>query len=225
MTTAREQILQAVRDASGRGEHTADSVDQILRESEMLLDGIDICRPALRLIDVVDSFMARVSGPKVGASIDRIASLSQLPTAVARYLAANAKLAAITLQPTSPLLGLNWVAAGVTPVRDRDDGVVVGLARWGIAETGSIVVHSAPDMPILHNFLCSTHIVAVPTQRILRHLEDYAEAARIAGDPAPRNACLITGASGTTDIEGSLVKGAHGPRELCVILVDGVVQV
>lgn len=225
MTTAREQILRAIRYASGRREHTVDKVANIVRESEMLLDGIDGCRPALPSIDVVDIFMARVSGPKVGASIDRIASLSQLPAAVARYLAANAKPAAVTLQPTSPLLGLDWAAAGVSPVRDLDDGVVVGLARWGIAETGSIVVHSAPDMPILHNFLCTTHIVAMPVQSILRHLEDYAEAARIAGDPAPRNACLITGASGTTDIEGSLVKGAHGPRELCVILVDGDVQV
>jgi L-lactate dehydrogenase complex protein LldG len=31
---------------------------------------------------------------------------------------------------------------------------------------------------------------------------------------------LITGASGTTDIEGSLVKGAHGPRDLHIVLVD-----
>lgn len=225
MTTAREQILQAVRDASDGREHTVENADDVVRESKMLLDGIDGCRPALPSINVEDSFMARVSGAKVGASIDRIASLSHLPAAVARYLAANAMPAAVTLQPTSLLLGLDWAAAGVSPVRDLDDGVVVGMARWGIAETGSIVVHSASDMPILHNFLCATHIVAVPVQSILRHLEDYAEAARIAGEPAPRNVCLITGASGTTDIEGSLVKGAHGPRELCVILVDSVVQV
>lgn len=223
MTKAREQILQAVRDASGRRERTVDDVDNIVRESEMLLDGIDGCRPALPSIDVVESFMARVSGPKVGASIERIASLSRLPAAVARYLAANAKPAEIALQPSHVLLGLDWEAARVSPTHSLDEGIAVGLARWGIAETGSIVVHSAPDMPILHNFLCTTHIIAVAVQSILRHLEDYAEAARIAEDPAPRNACLITGASGTTDIEGRLVKGAHGPRELHIVIVDNVI--
>jgi L-lactate dehydrogenase complex protein LldG len=40
-----------------------------------------------------------------------------------------------------------------------------------------------------------------------------------AGVP-PRNLNLITGASGTTDIEGSYVRGAHGPRFLHVILVN-----
>lgn len=36
---------------------------------------------------------------------------------------------------------------------------------------------------------------------------------------APRNAHLIAGASGTTDIEDSYVRGAHGPRCLHVVLV------
>jgi len=34
------------------------------------------------------------------------------------------------------------------------------------------------------------------------------------------NLNLITGASGTTDIEGSLVLGAHGPRYLHVVIVE-----
>jgi L-lactate dehydrogenase complex protein LldG len=75
------------------------------------------------------------------------------------------------------------------------------------------------ETPVLHNFLCDTHIVAVHANCIVPHLEDYA-AARIFGDPAPRNVCLITGASGTTDIEGILVKGAHDPRELHIVVVD-----
>ena len=48
--------------------------------------------------------------------------------------------------------------------------------------------------------------------------EDYA--ALVAGQPMPRNVNLITGASGTTDIEGSLVLGAHGPRYLHVLVVQ-----
>ena len=36
----------------------------------------------------------------------------------------------------------------------------------------------------------------------------------------PRNVNIITGASGTTDIEGSYVRGAHGPGFLHVVLVE-----
>ena len=47
----------------------------------------------------------------------------------------------------------------------------------------------------------------------------YNYAAAAAGQPMPRNVNLITGASGTTDIEGSLVLGAHGPRYMHVVVV------
>lgn len=221
MKTAREQILQAVRDAS-RGRDGGG--DDVALEARKLLIGIDSCRPAPHGSDVVESFISRASGSKVGASVDRIASLSELPGAVARHLAKKAAIAAVVLQPAPPLLDLDWSKAGISLGANVDDGIVVGLARWGIAETGSVVFHSSPETPILFNFLCATHIVAVSASRILRDLEDYAVAARIAGDPAPRNACLITGASGTTDIEGSLVKGAHGPRELHVVVVDGALS-
>ena len=61
--------------------------------------------------------------------------------------------------------------------------------------------------------------MAVRAGSIVAHLEDYAALAARAGLP-PRNVNLITGASGTTDIEGSYVRGAHGPGFLHVVLVE-----
>src|SRR6476619_606850 len=72
-----------------------------------------------------------------------------------------------------------------------DDGSVVGFARWGIAENASLVMHSASDAPVLLNFLPAVHIVAVHASSIVAHLEDYAAAARRAGDPAPRELHII----------------------------------
>ena len=60
----------------------------------------------------------------------------------------------------------------------------MGLARWGIAESGSLVIHSGPDTPILLAFLPLHHIVVLPTRQILAHLEDYAAVA--SEEPARR---------------------------------------
>ena len=72
------------------------------------------------------------------------------------------------------------------------------------------------DTAVLANFLPLHHIVLLRKADLLAYLEDYATL--VAGQPMPRNVNLITGASGTTDIEGSLVLGAHGPRYMHVVV-------
>jgi len=217
MSNARKEILKAVAGALPRNRPDAAA---IAAEASLLIGNLEEVRPALMQAGVTDSFLQRVAGSKVGATADRIASIAVLPQAVARYLAAKNLPARIALQPTSELLALDWEAAGLSREHTIDDSVAVGIAPWGIAENGSLVIHSAADMPILFNFLPEMHIVAVRASSIVPHLEDYAEAARRRGDPAPRNACLITGASGTTDIEGNLVLGAHGPRALHIVVIE-----
>jgi L-lactate dehydrogenase complex protein LldG len=98
-----------------------------------------------------------------------------------------------------------------------DEAVGVGLAEHGIAEGGTLVFRSGPDAPVLYDFLPLHHVVALRADTILAHLEDYAALAD--REPPPRNLNLITGASGTTDIEGRYVRGAHGPGYLHVVIV------
>lgn len=217
--TARDEILTAAARALQSVDRSARA---IASEARALLDAPDGMRPALPMAGTVESFVQRIAGPKVGATVDHVARLEDLPVAVARYLTARNLEPRITLQPTAALTALDWAGTGIRLGNAPDEGIVVGLALWGIAETGSLVFHSAADMPILDNFLGSIHIVAVPASVIVPYLEDYAVNARLAGDPAPRNACLITGPSGTTDIEGSLVKGAHGPMELHVVVIESL---
>ncbi len=219
MKMAREAVLEAVVKALGDTQRDEAS---IVSEARALIEVPDTARPKLPSASVVESFLERVAGPKVGATVDRIPKLAALPEAVARFLSEKGLEARIALQPTLALSTLDWSAACIGLNNALDEGVAVGLARWGIAETGSLVFHSAADMPILFNFLPAVHIVAIYASAIVPHMEDYAVAARVAGDPAPRNVCLITGASGTTDIEGSLVKGAHGPRDLHIVVIDDV---
>ncbi len=217
MSGARKAILKAVAKALSRDRPDAKAIDA---EARQLIANLKAVRPPLAAAGLTESFIHRVSASKAGATAGRISSIGELPAAVAAYLAAANLPPRVALQPSPALTALDWGPAGLTCDGDVDDGVVVGLARWGIAEYGSLVFHSAADVPILHNFLPAVHIVAVHASSIVPYLEDYAEAARSSGDPAPRNACLITGASGTTDIEGNLVLGAHGPRALHIVAID-----
>ena len=217
MNGARETILNAVARALPAGRP---SPAKIAAEARALLSAPEAIRPSLVSLGVVESFIQRVAGSKVGATVDRVPSIGCVPEAVARHLVARKLGTRVALQPAAALTALDWASSGLSPDGAVDGGVGVALARWGIAETGSLAVHSAADMPILLNFLPAAHVIAVRASTIVPHLEDYAGAARQAGDPSPRNACLITGASGTTDIEGNLVLGAHGPRELHIIVVD-----
>ena len=214
MSGARETILAAVR--AGLGGQAADPAT-IAAEAAALLADPDQIRPALADSDLVTAFAACTATLSVGTSVERVAGFADLPGAVRRYLDRQRLPARIALQPTPRLLALDWTGIAVHAHAAADEPVGVGLARWGIAESGSLVFHSGPDNPVLLTFLPLHHIVAVQADTILPHLEDYAALAA----PAPRNANMITGASGTTDIEGSYVSGAHGPGFLHIVVVDG----
>ena len=191
--TARDDILGRVRAALGRR-----SIDpaSVASAAATLLADLPSTRPRLLASSLAEAFIARVTSPKVAATAERIESTAALPEAVARYLREREVRASVA----------------------SDEVAAIGMARWGIAETGSLVFHSGADTAVLANFLPLHHIVLLRKADLLAYLEDYATL--VAGQPMPRNVNLITGASGTTDIEGSLVLGAHGPRYMHVVLVD-----
>ena len=214
--TTRDTILAAVR--AGLGGQTVDA-DRVRREAASLLEGSEAARPAYAATGpVVDLFAARVTSPKVSATVDHIEHLQDMPAAVARYLDAKGLPHRIALQPAVALRALDWAGFELPGTLTANEPVGVGMALWGIAETGSLVFHSGPETPILANFLPLHHVVLVRAATIVRYLEDYAAAAQATGRRPPRNVNIITGASGTTDIEGSLVLGAHGPKFLHVII-------
>lgn len=214
--TARDDIMGRVRAALGRRSIDAATVHSA---AAALLADLPATRPDLLATSLVDAFIARVTSPKVAASAEQVASLADVPAAVAAYLEHRKLPAVVALQPHALLRALDWSAFEVHKQAAADEAAAVGMAKWGIAETGSLVFHSGADSPVLANFLPLHHIVVLRAADIVAYLEDYAAAA--AGQPMPRNVNLITGASGTTDIEGSLVLGAHGPRYMHVVIAAG----
>jgi L-lactate dehydrogenase complex protein LldG len=89
---------------------------------------------------------------------------------------------------------------------------------------------SGPDHPTTLNILPDTHIVVLRTSRIVGAYEDAFDLIRAErGTPGetptcatfmPRNVMMITGPSRSADIEQTLELGAHGPRQLHVILLE-----
>ncbi len=218
MTLARTSIFTAINRALSKSRIAPPSAEAIKAEADALLNRVAAIRPDRVSGRPEDSFLARVTLPAIGATAERVASLEEFPKAVRRYLSTNTLAAAVALQPHPRLHALDWSDVQTHAEISVDEPVAVGLALGGIAETGSLVFHSAPDSPTLFAFLPAHHIVAVEAAWIWPWLEDYAD--WLASTAQPRNVNLVTGASGTTDIEGALVRGAHGPAHLHIVLID-----
>ena len=108
------------------------------------------------------------------------------------------------------------------PQRKNLEGDAVSLTPCfaAIAETGTLMLVSGRDTPTTLNFLPDTHIVVLRADQVLPHYEEGWSRLRASG-PMPRTVNFITGPSRTGDIEQRIQLGAHGPRRLHIVLVDG----
>ncbi len=102
---------------------------------------------------------------------------------------------------------------------DLFQGIDAGLsvARSAIAETGTLVLWPGPDEPRLLSLVPPIHFVLLDAGAI--HADFHAAMmAEAWAEGLPTNALLISGPSKTADIQQVLAYGAHGPRELIVLL-------
>lgn len=201
--SARDDIL--ARLASPPGSRIADEADALLLAPE---------RPAVDPARLRETFLERLALPSVAATSDFIDDLADLPAAIARYCADQDLPATLYLPPDARLQACDW--SGLTRHDEAaiEETVVLAIARCGVAETGSLVFETAPESPMLPNFVALHHVVLLEADAIVAHLEEA-----ILPGAQPRAHYWVTGVSGTTDIEGTYVRGAHGPRFLHVILL------
>lgn len=125
-----------------------------------------------------------------------------------------------------PLPGLADALTGaqITAVTTGDPAIRVGVtgADAAIAATGSLVVNSGPGKARQTSLLPDVHIAVIRQTQIIPTMEMW-QAELLAAGPesmtAPSNLMIISGASRTADIAMELVLGAHGPRELHIVIV------
>jgi L-lactate dehydrogenase complex protein LldG len=101
----------------------------------------------------------------------------------------------------------------------------VTAADFCLADTATLVMRTRPGQARSVSLLPSIHVAVIESSRLLSDLAElYAllrwDLPRETGDLFTSMA-LISGPSKTADIEATLVHGAHGPRELHLIVVPG----
>ena len=91
------------------------------------------------------------------------------------------------------------------------------LARGAVAETGSLLLWPSPSEPRLMSLVPPVHFVLLDVDTIHADLFSMMTAQGWA-QGMPTNVVLICGPSKTADIQQTLAYGAHGPKELVVLL-------
>ena len=125
-----------------------------------------------------------------------------------------------------PMDGLHGMMESLgVAVAGHDDGDVrVGITgiTAALAATGSLIVESGAGRYRSTSLLPDVHIALMRAEQLLPDLESWEEAQRRDGYPAFRDSSyttVISGPSKTADIAHQLVKGAHGPREVHVMIL------
>ena len=213
MTSAREQILGALREGLRGGEAVA--LPPVRR-------GATVPGPerAERFLSVLQ---------RIGGRAEIVADLAGATARITALLAEHG-VQRLAVSDAPELAGMTaaWVAGRrllpVDALRDElllaDAGVT--FAQAGIAETGTLVLETASEHNRLASLLPALHIAVLPCSRLCGSLGD-ALAALAGADGAPRSRTItfVTGPSRTADIELTLVVGVHGPKSLHVLLVAG----
>lgn len=89
----------------------------------------------------------------------------------------------------------------------------------GIAATGSLILWPTPAEPRLMSLVPPLHIALLKASEIHDNLYQVLQAQRWA-EGLPTNALLVSGPSKTADIQQTLAYGAHGPKELIVLILE-----
>jgi len=219
---ARDAVLGKVRAALGK---TGDRAQATAEARAYLAGHAQGPRPAMPA-DLVDRFLRRATDME--STVERIATIAQLPKAVARYVDALDLDPSLAEQKSHrgvcwPEFGdLDWSDAGLAiearPTQGKDRLGITG-AFCAVAETGTLVITSGAATPTASMLLPDTHVAIVRSERIVAGMEEAFALIRAELGAMPRAVNFVSGPSRTGDIEQTIVVGAHGPFRVHIVVV------
>lgn len=115
-------------------------------------------------------------------------------------------------------------SAGIAIADPKDGNVLVGITgvTSALSATGSLVLSSGEGQYRTTSLLPDRHIAIMTPDQLYKDFETWQKAQKEEGYPAftqSSNTTIITGPSKTADIAQELIKGAHGPREVHIIVL------
>jgi L-lactate dehydrogenase complex protein LldG len=220
---ARAKILERIRAALGaerldRARRSAVS-RRIERHPCGTLPSRARCQGAERVALFTDMLA------KQGADLRRAGTPKEAVGAIASYLGTCNLPPRLRMGADRVLAALPWRDAwdiercfGAAEPGDRAS---LSRAVAAAAETGTLFLLSGPDNPTTLNFLPECHTVLIAASDIVGSYEEAWDRIRALSGAGilPRSVNLISGPSRTADIEQTIVRGAHGPRRLHVLIL------
>jgi L-lactate dehydrogenase complex protein LldG len=162
---------------------------------------------------------------KQGADVVRVRTPKEAVAAIASYLGTCNLPPRLRMGADPELAALPWreawdIERSIGPA-EPSDGASLSRAVAAAAETGTLFLASGPNNPTSLNFLPEAHAVLVAAADIVGCYEEAFDRLRaIYGEGRlPRTVNLISGPSRTADIEQTIVRGAHGPKRLFVLIL------
>ncbi len=214
--SAREKILQRLR-AAPTQTIAAPNITAFYEVRPREDQATRVERLALNLSNAMAEVHRTTPQDLAGALAKVIQEKSLNRVAVGNELLLRQDLCDV-MQTVCALHPVQSVHAEQAALFERVDAGVT-LSDASIAETGTIVLRSSPQAPRLLSLVPPVHIVIVDTRHVydtlfdLMHQEGWSQG-------LPTNVILISSPSKTADIQQTLAYGAHGPKQLVVMLVE-----
>lgn len=224
--TSRERIMAKVR-VGVAGSQSSEARRRIVEDRlgspvHHLIPARVAGKGTEELVGIMRRWLEAASG-----QLDEVADEQALPEAIAARLGADKSRPRIRIGSDPWLASLPW---GSTPdlvvehgAAQPGDTASLTHALAAIAETGTVVVASGAANPVTLSFLPEVNFVAVRREHVVGSLEQAFSSVRKLANAGgmPRTVNLISGPSRSADIGGIPVLGAHGPRQLTVLVVGG----
>jgi L-lactate dehydrogenase complex protein LldG len=220
----RKKVLESIRTALGTD---APDLWREMNVRQRLMTHPSGTIPA-RSLGNRDARLALFSGMLVnqGADVARVRDPEGVVKAIAAYLAKHELPTELRLSEEPVLVTLPWLLAPklTQTCGEPSASDAIGLSRAiaGVAETGTLFLVSGAGNPTSLNFLPETHIVMVDEGDIVGAYEEaWGRLRALYGEGTlPRTGNWISGPSRTADIEQTIIRGAHGPKRLFVVILD-----
>jgi L-lactate dehydrogenase complex protein LldG len=185
---------------------------------------------------------------RVAGVFHRVPDLAAVPDAIAAIARERGAQRLVTWDPAilgfdaAPRLAADgcavaaakaWQEDEASRLRHRADAAAAQLGVTGadfvLAETGTLILLSGAGRPRSTSLLPDTHVAVFGRDRLLESLEQVGvmlEDLHVDPDGAMSGATsgaminFITGPSRTADIELTLTRGVHGPKEVHAVFVE-----